>query len=125
MTQYVIECRDTFRTKGFPNELIFGDINDQTIPSKYYNLLNDNDNDGNKNPPTPVHDVLLYKEGVEYSVVPNDKYINDKIKTDDYDNLASDIEPPQNKIMEIEGVESGNDLSKIELLDSETKGVES
>ena len=33
MTEDVIERYDTFNTKGCPEDLIFGDFNDQPIPS--------------------------------------------------------------------------------------------
>ena len=60
MNEDVIEKYDTFNTKGFPNELIFGNFNDQPIPSDYYNFLNDydDDDDGNNFPGTPVVDAL-------------------------------------------------------------------
>ena len=40
MPKDVIERYDTFNTKGFPDELIFGEFNDQPIPSEYFNFLN-------------------------------------------------------------------------------------
>ena len=43
MTDDVIERYDTFNTKGFPEDLIFGDFNDQPIPSTYSDLTNDHD----------------------------------------------------------------------------------
>ena len=43
MTKYAIERYDTFNTKGCPDELLFGDFNDQPITSEYYNLLNNDD----------------------------------------------------------------------------------
>ena len=58
MTKYVIERYDTFNSKGCPDELIYGEFNDQPIPSNYYNFLNDDDDDGNNIPGTPVGDVL-------------------------------------------------------------------
>ena len=48
MTEDVIERYDTFNTKGCPEELIFGDFNDQPIPYTYSDLTNDYDNDGNQ-----------------------------------------------------------------------------
>ena len=36
----VIERCDTFHTKGFPEDF-FGDSNDQTIPSTYFDLTDD------------------------------------------------------------------------------------
>ena len=46
MTEDVIELYDTFNTKSCPEDLIFGDFNDQPIPSTYYILTNDYDYDG-------------------------------------------------------------------------------
>ena len=45
---------------------------------------------------------------MEYLFVPNDEDINDKIPTDNDDRLALDVDPPQNEIMEIEGVDGVN-----------------
>ena len=59
MTEDAIEYYDTFNTKGCPYELIFGDFNDQSIPSDYYNLLNDDNDDGNNIPVNLFDDVLL------------------------------------------------------------------
>ena len=41
MTEDVIERYDTFNTKGCPEDLVFGDFNDQPIPSTYSDLTND------------------------------------------------------------------------------------
>ena len=46
MTEDVIEQYDTFNTKGCPEDLIFGDFNDQPIPSTYSDITNDYDDDG-------------------------------------------------------------------------------
>ena len=46
MTEDFIEQYNTFNTKSFPEELIFGDFNEQPIPSTYSDLTNDYDNDG-------------------------------------------------------------------------------
>ena len=46
MTKDFIEQYNTFNTKGFPEDLIFCDFNDQPIPSTYYDLTNDYDDDG-------------------------------------------------------------------------------
>ena len=54
----MVENYDTFNTKEFPDELIFGDFNYQPIPSNCYNFLNDDDDDGNNIPGTPVYDAL-------------------------------------------------------------------
>ena len=58
----MIEQYDTFNTKGCPNELIFGEFNDQPIPSNYYNFLNYNDDIDNNIPVTPVDNSLLENE---------------------------------------------------------------
>ena len=55
----MIELYDTFNTKGCPDELIFGDFNDQPISSDYYNFLNDDNDDGNIIPGTPIGDALI------------------------------------------------------------------
>ena len=41
MNEDVIERYSTFSTKGCPEDLIFGDFNDQPIPSIYSDLTND------------------------------------------------------------------------------------
>ena len=99
MTEYVIECCDTFNTKGFPDRLIFGNFNDQPIPSNYYNFLNNDNDDGNNIPINPIEDALPDNEGVEDSVVPNDEDINNEIIIDDDSRLVSDIDPLQNKVL--------------------------
>ena len=97
MTKDVIEIYDTFNTKVFPDELIFGNFNDKPIPSTYYNLINDDNRNGYNNPGTPFEYSLLENKGVEYTVHPNDEYINYEIIIIYYINsLASDIQPPQN-----------------------------
>ena len=65
ITEDVVERYDIFNTKGCPYELLFGDFNDQPIPSDYYNFLNDDDDDGNNIPCTPIDDVLPDNEVVE------------------------------------------------------------
>ena len=59
MTKDAIEIYGTFNTKRCPDELIFDDFIDQPIPSNYYNLLNDDYDNGNNVPGTPVDDDLL------------------------------------------------------------------
>ena len=87
----MIEISDTFNTKWFIYKLTFGDLNDQPIPYNYYNLLNDDYDDGNNIPVTPV-DALPDKKWVEYLVVPNDEDINDERIIMDYDDsLDSEI----------------------------------
>ena len=61
MTYDVIECYDTFNTKGCSDELIFFDFHDQPIPFNYYGFLNDYDDDDSNIPSTHVDDVLLEK----------------------------------------------------------------
>ena len=96
MTQDVLDHHDTFNTKGCPDELVFGNFNDQPVPSDYYNILNDDDDNDNDIPGTPVGDTLPDNEGVEYVVFPNDEVINSERITDYNDSLASDIDPLQN-----------------------------
>ena len=66
MTEDVIEWYDTFNTNFFPEDLIFGELNDQTIPSTYSDITNEYDNDGTK-----IDADLTDNEGVEDSVVPS------------------------------------------------------
>ena len=94
MTEYVIEHYGTFKTKGCPDELIFGYFNDQPIPSNYYNFLNDDDAVRNNIPGTPVENALPDNEVVEDAVGPNDEGINDETIVDDNDSLDSEIDPP-------------------------------
>ena len=67
MTEDFIEQYNTFNTKVCPEDLVFGDFNDQPIPSTYYDLTNDYGNNG-----TQIDTSLTYNEGVEDAVVPND-----------------------------------------------------
>ena len=73
--------------------LIFGDFNNQPIPSIYSDLKNDNDEDG-----TQIDSSRAENGRVEDAVVPNDKNNN-------HNSLASDIDPPPNNILETEGVD--------------------
>ena len=82
MTEDVIERYDTFNIKGFPEDLIFGDFNDQPILSTYSDLKNDYDDNG-----TQINASITHNKVVEDSVVPNDENNN-------VDILASDIDPP-------------------------------
>ena len=59
MTEDFIEGYDTFNSKGCPEDLIFGDFNDQPIPSTYYNITNDYDGNG-----TQIYAALPYNKGV-------------------------------------------------------------
>ena len=68
MTEDVIECYGNFNTKGCPDEHIFGDFYDQTIPLDYYDFLNDDDDNDNNIPGTPVEDFLLDDKVVEDTV---------------------------------------------------------
>ena len=83
MTEYVTEQYDTFNTKGCPEDLIFGGFNDQHIPSTYYDLTNDYDDNG-----TQIDASLTDNKVVEDAVVPNDENNNDN-------SIASEIDPPQ------------------------------
>ena len=58
MTEDVIELYDTFKTKVFHVDIIFGDYNDQPIPSDCYIFLNNDNVDDNNVPGTPVGDSL-------------------------------------------------------------------
>ena len=101
MTEDVIERYGTFNTKGFPEDLIFGGFNDQPIPSTYSDLTNDYDDDG-----TQIDAALTDNKGVEDAVVPN-------YENNDEGSLASDINPPPNNILEIEGVDiMGNETEE-------------
>ena len=82
MDEYVIEQYNTFNPKGCPEDLIFGDFNDQPIPSTYTGLPTDYDGDG-----TQIDATLKDNKGVEDAVVTNDENNNDN-------SLASDIYPP-------------------------------
>ena len=105
--------------KGCPEELIFGDFSYQPIPPNFYDFLNNDDDDENKIPGTPVYDVLPVKRRVEDSVVLNDEEIDDDIIIYDADRLISDNDPLQDKMMEMDGVDAKN-----EGVDSEFEGVE-
>ena len=89
MNEGVIERYDNFNTKGCPEDLIFGDFNNQPIPSTYSYFINYYDDDG-----TPIGATLEDNKGLEDAFMPNDKDNNDKITTDNDDSLASDVEPP-------------------------------
>ena len=97
MTEEVIEQYDTINTKGCPQDLIFGNFNDQPIPSTYSDLTNYYDNDGTK-----IEAALMENEGVEDSVVPNNENNYD-------DSLASDIDPPKNNLETEEVDRMGNE----------------
>ena len=77
MTEDFIERYDMFNTKGFPEDLIFSDFNDQPIPSTYSDLTDYYDYDGNQ-----IDTALTDNEGMEDVVVPNDE-------NNDEDSLAS------------------------------------
>ena len=68
MTEDVIKRYVTFNTKGCPEDLIFGDFNDQLIPSIYSDLTNDYDDDGTK-----IYASLMDSKGLGDAVVPNNK----------------------------------------------------
>ena len=125
MAEDVIERYYTFNTKGCLYELIFGNFYDQLIPSDYYNILNDDNDDVNNITGTPVDYALPDNKGVEDAVFPSDEDINDEIIIDYDDRLASAIDPLQNEIMEIEGVDSENGGGVIEGVEEENEGVDS
>ena len=77
-----------------PIKRIFGNINDQTIPSNYYNSLNDDNDDGNNITGTPVNYALLDNKAVEDSIVKNYEDIKNEIIIDDDDRIDWDIDPP-------------------------------
>ena len=77
ITEDIIERYDTFNTKGFTEKLIFGNFNDQNIPSNYYNSLNYDYDNGKNITGNPVDNTLPENKGVEDAVVPNNEYIND------------------------------------------------
>ena len=114
ITEDVIKRYENFNTKGCPDILIFGDFNDQPIPSNYFNILNDDDDDVNNIIVTPIDYVIPENKGVEDAVVPNDEDIENEIIVDDYDSLALEIDPLQNKILLIEGVDNENEGGRIE-----------
>ena len=60
MTDDFIEQYDTFNTKGCPEDLIFGEFNDQPIPYTYFDITNDYDNNV-----TQINAALTDNEGVE------------------------------------------------------------
>ena len=82
MTEDAIEQYDTFNTKDCLEDLILGNFNDQPIPSTYYDLKNDYDDDG-----AQINAALTDNKGVDDSVVP-------KNENNDDDSLTSDIDPP-------------------------------
>ena len=71
MNEDVIERYDTFNTKGCLEDLIFGDFDDQPIPSTYSDLTNDYDDDG-----TQIDAAIMDNEVVEDAVVTNDENNN-------------------------------------------------
>ena len=101
MTKDAVELYDTFNAKGFPEDLILGDFNDEPIPYTYSDLANYYDDNG-----TQIDTALTDNEGAEDAVVPNGENNN-------YDSLASDIELPPNNILEIEVVDRmGNETEE-------------
>ena len=83
MTENVIEQYDTFNTKDCPEEIIFGNFNNQPIPSIYSYLTNDYDDNF-----TQIDADLADNKGVGYAVLPNDK-------NEDDNSISSDIDPPK------------------------------
>ena len=97
MPEYVNEHYETFKTKGFLEELVFGYFNDQPTPSNYYNVLNYDDDNDNIISGTTVEDDITDNQGLEDVGVPHDEYRNSEIIIDDDDRLASKIDPPPPK----------------------------
>ena len=56
----MIERCDTFKIKGCPDEVLFGNFHGQPIPPVYYDFLNDYNDDDNNIPFTPV-DIVFQK----------------------------------------------------------------
>ena len=75
MTEDVIERYDTFNTKVFPEDLIFGDFNDQPIPSTYSDLTNNYDDDGTQIEAALTDNEVVdsYNEGVDNEFLPPEK----------------------------------------------------
>ena len=93
MTEDVIERYDTFNTKGCPEDLIFGDFNDQSIPFAYSDLTNDYyDND------TQIDSAL--RKTKEWKMQ-SCQMMKTTMKTA----LLQTLTSPPNNILEIEGVE--------------------
>ena len=81
MTEDVVERYDKINAKSCPEDHIFGEFNDQPIPSTYSDLTNYYDDDGTK-----IDSALTDNKVVEDAVVPNDE-------SNDEDSLVSDIDP--------------------------------
>ena len=74
-------------------------VSDLPVAPDYYNLINNDDNDGNNMTDNPVGNVLPDNEGFEYAVIPNNEAIGNDIIMDDDNSLASAIDPLQNEIL--------------------------
>ena len=64
MTEDVIERYDVFNTKVFPYKTFSCNLNGQPIPPNYYDLLNDDYDDGNNITGNSVDNELPDKERV-------------------------------------------------------------
>ena len=95
-----------FNTKRCPDEIFFGNSHDQPIPSNYCDFLNDDYDDENNIPCSPVEDVPPDQKKLEDSVVPNDEETDDEIIIDDADSPTVYIDPLQNEILNIEVVDA-------------------
>ena len=93
ITEDIIERYDNFNTKGCPEDLDFGDFNNQPIPFTYSDLIDYYDDDG-----TPIYDTLAYNGGVEDAVVPNYEDTNDEITTYNDNSLTSEVDLPPPKL---------------------------
>ena len=72
-------------------------FNGQPIPPNYYDLLNDDDDNGNNITGPPFDNDVPDNKGLEYEVVPNDGDINNEIIIYEDDSLDSEIDPPKKK----------------------------
>ena len=87
-------------------KIISGDFNDQPIPSNYYDFLNNDDDNGNNIPFTPIYGFLPYNKGMEDASMQNDEDIDNEIIMDIDDSLTLAIHIHQNETMKIEGVDT-------------------
>ena len=86
----------------------FWQFYDQPISPNYYYFLNDDNDNENYIPGTPVDDVITDNKGVEDSVVKNDEDTDNETIIYFAESLASAIDPLQNEILKTEGVDAEN-----------------
>ena len=84
----------------------FSNFHEQPIPTGYYDLLNDNDDDDNNSLGTPIDNIFTENVGAEDAVVTNapGADVNDEDIVDDAGSLISAIEPLQEEVFWIEGI---------------------